>query len=506
MPLPWKKSKVTRISRIVADLQSPKRGGSLVVETGFPTSLIDLFVKNHLPANFDPIKENSDSCSEKSSVRGEPICEEVKISASEELEEVESIEEAFVEPESESIIRDESRVEEEFVCGGTLLMAVLKVFLVVVLALSTKKLVVGVTLSAFLLLFLEYVGKSSVRFLKPCSKMKVRLRSMVNWVASFIWSEKDCLVLNVKNQGESYAVVAELLDRIDSKSSNDDEIEVSEVKNDLMMKENEFLVDGPELELLSRDKKWGFLNNTSVKKENSAMEDGETVFPSGVMTLEKNKSSKRSKIKAKIIKNLVPKKLRSSKYSKSKSKDDIVNMLETCSEGSSYHEVEEQEEQRCESIKGSFRNDGVSSLDGMESALTEQKNSTMNFSPPQAINDSTHHFSHFTDHPTPLPSLHSAPPDSSSLLDRHHCSLDLSHESPLGIFIFKLESMFKIISKDSIFASVSAIRVLLQAPTERAVNPPRFYVSLPLSTRTGMGFVWGSTRLGFAWVDKDGFV
>ncbi|KAF4398378.1 hypothetical protein G4B88_025357 [Cannabis sativa] len=407
MPLPWKKSKVTRISRIVADLQSPKRGGSLVVETGFPTSLIDLFVKNRdrlkkhsnskkkkkkdnkkvvvvsnvndsnrvetdLPVNFDPIKENSDSCSEKSSVRGEPICEEVKISSSEELEEVESIEEAFVEPESESIIRDESRVEEEFVCGGTLLMAVLKVFLVVVLALSTKKLVVGVTLSAFLLLFLEYVGKSSVRFLKPCSKMKVRLRSMVNWVASFIWSEKDCLVLNVKNQGESYAVVAELLDRIDLKSSNDDEIEVSEVKNDLMMKENEFLVDGPELELLSRDKKWGFLNNTSVKKENSAMEDGETVFPSGVMTLEKNKSSKRSKIKAKIIKNLVPKKLRSSKYSKSKSKDDIVNMLETCSEGSSYHEVEEQEEQRCESIKGSFRNDGVSSLDGMESALVSE--------------------------------------------------------------------------------------------------------------------------------------
>uniref|UniRef100_A0A2N9ESW8 Transmembrane protein n=1 Tax=Fagus sylvatica TaxID=28930 RepID=A0A2N9ESW8_FAGSY len=47
MPLPWKKQRVSRISRIVADLQSsPKRGGSLVVQTGFPTSLIDLFVKN----------------------------------------------------------------------------------------------------------------------------------------------------------------------------------------------------------------------------------------------------------------------------------------------------------------------------------------------------------------------------------------------------------------------------------------------------------------------------
>ncbi|CAB4276594.1 unnamed protein product [Prunus armeniaca] len=46
MPLPWKKMRVNRISQFVADLQSPKRGGSLVVQTGFPTSLVDLFVKN----------------------------------------------------------------------------------------------------------------------------------------------------------------------------------------------------------------------------------------------------------------------------------------------------------------------------------------------------------------------------------------------------------------------------------------------------------------------------
>ena len=63
------------------------------------------------------------------------------------------------------------------------------------------------------------------------------------------------------------------------------------------MEENEFLNNGPRLELLSRDKKWGILSNTNSKKENSAtvaMEDGETIFPSRE-TLEKNKSSKRSK-------------------------------------------------------------------------------------------------------------------------------------------------------------------------------------------------------------------
>ncbi|KAG5562317.1 hypothetical protein RHGRI_005144 [Rhododendron griersonianum] len=48
MPL-WKKAaKCNRISKLVSDhIHSPhKRGGSLVVETGFPTSLVDLFVKN----------------------------------------------------------------------------------------------------------------------------------------------------------------------------------------------------------------------------------------------------------------------------------------------------------------------------------------------------------------------------------------------------------------------------------------------------------------------------
>ena len=85
------------------------------------------------------------------------------------------------------------------------------------------------------------------------------------------------------------------------------------------MVENKLLNNGPQLEPLSRDNKSEILNNTSVKKENSAtvaMEDGETISPSWE-TLEKNKSSNRSNIRAKIIKNLVSKKVpSSSKYSK----------------------------------------------------------------------------------------------------------------------------------------------------------------------------------------------
>ncbi|GAB2211313.1 hypothetical protein Droror1_Dr00016615 [Drosera rotundifolia] len=63
MPSLWRKSsssfsKGNRISRFVADLQTPpKRGSSLVNETGFPTSLVDLFIKNR-----DRIKKQKKKC------------------------------------------------------------------------------------------------------------------------------------------------------------------------------------------------------------------------------------------------------------------------------------------------------------------------------------------------------------------------------------------------------------------------------------------------------------
>ncbi|GMP71638.1 hypothetical protein CsSME_00029969 [Camellia sinensis var. sinensis] len=60
MPV-WKKAKGNRITQLVADhIQSPKHGGSLVVETGFPTSLVDLFVKNR-----DRLKKPSKKSSKK---------------------------------------------------------------------------------------------------------------------------------------------------------------------------------------------------------------------------------------------------------------------------------------------------------------------------------------------------------------------------------------------------------------------------------------------------------
>ena len=409
MPLPWKKAKVTRISRIVADLQSPKRGGSLVVETGFPTSLIDLFVKNRdrlkkpsmrikkkkkktindpNPVDaqvHDPIiTPNPGTGLDNLPVRVGPIGEEVKNSTEpvvveEEEEEKEECVESIGSSVSDPITtitttttQDENHVEEGFVGGrggdggGGVLIVVLKVFLVVVLALSTKKLAVGITLSAFLLFFLEYVGKRWVRFLRPCSQMDVRLRSMVNWVSTLFWLKKEILV-----EEENHVVEPELVDGTDSKSSSE-EIEILELKDDDNNGEEEFLSIGPELEFLSRDKKWGFLSMCENKEKEAIEEDG------GVLVLDKIKRSKRAKIKAKIIKNFVPKKLRSSKKGKQNCKEINNEVVETISDVSSFFEFEDQEDQRSETRKEGV-NDEIPSLDeglqsGMElSMVSEEK-------------------------------------------------------------------------------------------------------------------------------------
>jgi len=68
--------------------------------------------------------------------------------------------------------------------GRQVLVSVVKLILVVVLVLvlGTKKLVVGITISAFLLIFLEYVGKYTCGMLKPCSDAQKGLRLTVQRV------------------------------------------------------------------------------------------------------------------------------------------------------------------------------------------------------------------------------------------------------------------------------------------------------------------------------------
>ena len=218
MPLlPWKSTRSSRISQIVADLQSPKRGGSLVVETGFPTSLVDLFVKHRdrlrKPSARRKSKDKrsknefSDSIVQPSSQSHPPEidCSDAGGGCVQrenlEMEDLKVLDEPReCRDRGCELLRNRT---ETCVVGGDaagrngVVLFVLKMFVVavVVLALSAKKLVVGTTLSAFLLLLLEFVGKRSVRFLKPCTHGETALRSLIRKVLKHLWIGKDDLVI-----------------------------------------------------------------------------------------------------------------------------------------------------------------------------------------------------------------------------------------------------------------------------------------------------------------------
>ncbi|KAL3522889.1 hypothetical protein ACH5RR_015723 [Cinchona calisaya] len=200
MPFPWKKGKNSKISKLVNNhLDSQRlRGGSLVVETGFPTSLVDLFVKNRQRLKKSSRKTKSDSlildyplplASSSPEIRSwasplpltssREICSSPLPSSSCEI--CSSTLNNMVE-ETEDVGK-EVRAGENF---KGVLVAVLRMFFVVVLALGTKKFAVGLTMSAFFLFFVEYFGICLYRLLMPCSEAKKRLRLMIRRIPNFL--------------------------------------------------------------------------------------------------------------------------------------------------------------------------------------------------------------------------------------------------------------------------------------------------------------------------------
>ncbi|CAJ1963006.1 unnamed protein product [Sphenostylis stenocarpa] len=151
MPFPWKKNRVPRISQIVADLQSPKRGGSLVVETGFPTSLIDLFVKNRSrfrkhrsrkpppPDVPDPPPPPPSPATSPPPPHPEPRVPNPQI-------------------EQNDIVSVPDQVAE---CSVNVVLVV-RILMVLIVVASVKRLTVGITVSTFALLLLEYAGRRVV--------------------------------------------------------------------------------------------------------------------------------------------------------------------------------------------------------------------------------------------------------------------------------------------------------------------------------------------------------
>ncbi|KAL2467423.1 ethylene-responsive nuclear protein/ethylene-regulated nuclear protein (ERT2) [Abeliophyllum distichum] len=205
MPFPWKKTKSSRISQLVNDhLQKRQGDSSLVVETGFPTSLVDFAIKNG-----DKLKKQSKKKREKPPLipleneHNDPvILQSSDILPSPSFTPSSSPSRcplpscSLLHPKTRdfdevAVGANESGVGRRVVCANGVAVAVVKVVLVVVFALGMKKFVVGITISAFLLIFLEYVGKNACGILNPCSDAQRRLRMIVQRIQRFFRFKED---------------------------------------------------------------------------------------------------------------------------------------------------------------------------------------------------------------------------------------------------------------------------------------------------------------------------
>lgn len=331
MPFPWKKVKSTKISQFVNDhlhnSQKRRDGSSLVVETGFPTSLVDLFMKNReklkkpskkrrqnqippitpLDDGNNPILAGSaasfpsPSPSRSPSIAGSHVHSPLRCPSplrsplllplpSEGVNEI-----VFGGSSDVGAVVGLDEGEqggERVVDANTVLFVVLKMFFVVVLALGTKRLTAGITLSAFLLFLLEYAGKHVCRLSKPCSEIKGLLRSIVQGVRRVLRFKdvQDCSL----EPGSSSV-------RRCGSSCLDQEIEVVEPRRYFSNHVDEIQPDQDESRLSGRSE------YQEIKSQEVLMEQEESVCRGA----ESKRKSRRAKIKSKM-KKLFPRKSRSS--------------------------------------------------------------------------------------------------------------------------------------------------------------------------------------------------
>nr|GMD03194.1 ethylene-responsive nuclear protein [Ipomoea batatas] len=271
MPLrfPWKKKKTgTRISQMVKDQFHRRKNAAspLVVETGFPTSIVDLIVnhrdrfkkpsspslrskRNNPPPPPPPLIDDPDFVSPPQSPPPPPPPSTSLTSPALLILPPGIAVPITGEQESDAPShRGESRPQdiviqgEDGICNtvkpNRVLVVVLMIFLMVVLALGTKKFAMGITMSAFLLFFLEYLGKHVPGFFTPYSKAKERLRPIVMGAWSFVSSKMARL--EEEDEDEDCVFKAPLVESVsppvcsfgecDGKSSVIQEIEIEELE------------------------------------------------------------------------------------------------------------------------------------------------------------------------------------------------------------------------------------------------------------------------------------
>ncbi|KAJ4901679.1 ethylene-responsive nuclear protein -related [Raphanus sativus] len=234
MSLLWKKPKSGRLSRFMSEFhKSPKLGRIMVVETGFPTSLIDLFFKNRdRPKKYATKTKRIQRLIETAPIASLPVNPDV------------SLEKPVTRRSKiEKVRRKHTSENNVCVCGdgtGAFVLMAFKLFIVAsggatpwsggshdphapplivaVLALSTtKSLTMGIALCAFALLFTENVATRILTRLKLCNTDARKEKPLA--------STHDDKLISCSEETETIAVT-------NNSNSND-----SRIRDDLSLKD-----------------------------------------------------------------------------------------------------------------------------------------------------------------------------------------------------------------------------------------------------------------------------
>ncbi|KAJ0954850.1 hypothetical protein HanRHA438_Chr00c07g0846891 [Helianthus annuus] len=228
MPFSWKTKKKTRrnrFSQLVADhLQSPKRGGSLVVETGFPTSLIDLYVRNRGRFRKKQRDDDSPSPSSPSSHTSSLMVDSNNMCSSLSLYPL--VDSNIISSAGLDHRGTDEIIEEDVVVGGSMVVSETEITSCTKTEVEMAKLnpvneefTIGITMSAFLLLLLELVGKLLLR-----RWSKLSFHEIEN-----IKSSKENRSRGVCSQ------VLEIEEEVESKQEVRSEKELDEARSEVLM-------------------------------------------------------------------------------------------------------------------------------------------------------------------------------------------------------------------------------------------------------------------------------
>lgn len=350
MPFLWKKSDIAQLTGLVSDIRSRRRRSSLLVQTGFPTSLADLVVKNRTR-----LKKSSSSSSP-------PKKKKIEREDSSPIASPRSVISSFSEaPVAGFPLKDSARFESrqsELSCSGSdevrdvvavsasrrYFSLIIKLFFVVVLALGTKKIAVGITASAFLLFFIEFVGKR----LSFCSR---------DSAGGLDLNQVDVIRVNQSDLSSSDCERRLSLDLVEDEQTRDREAfgdnEIQAIESGLDLSKGQRRLECPERELKSEILAVGDDGDLIQVKKRRNRKLGSSIF------------------KKKFLNKFVPKKFRGSKNGKV-SEEGKLDPTSEVSESIKGGVEEDTQEAKDEKISSSVASNNTSLVNLEEIGLTRK--------------------------------------------------------------------------------------------------------------------------------------